>query len=595
VAAESSAPSADPLIGLTIADRYRVLAPLGRGGMGAVYKVEHVMMKKELALKLLHPELGRLDEVSKRFEREAEAAARLDHANIISVTDFGRTPEGQLFLVMELLHGPSLAEVIRPGGEHGQPLGVERSLHIMRQVLRALDHAHASGIVHRDLKPENIVLVERDGERDIVKLLDFGIAKITSGASESKEVLTQAGVVFGTPEYLSPEQAMGEEADGRADLYAAGVMLYEMLTGRRPFEAASKVEVLSMHLTREPEPMRSVAPAAHIPAALERAVEHAMAKKRAERFDSAQSFLHALDDAGGSGARGAVRPSASVQAVSEVTDRVRRTWPFLVRRAREAGVPWPRAFIAGALGLVVVLVGLLLLARRVDKPKPPPADIAEDLQRVEALLRRGELEPARAALQQLYTAHPESGRVHYLYGNLDYAVGDRDRALDEYRDAIRHDAGYRTDPTLRANVKALLDRRVEGPAALALLADEVGKPALDDLVDCAKTCRDDRVRKKAAEAAIKLGGPELIAKEGKPVEEPKPIDGDPRLDKLQKGRSCKERKAAALQLIDSGDARYLEALKAARERRGGFLGLQLVNGCMRRELDAAIRKLGAEK
>ncbi|HEY1587365.1 MAG TPA: serine/threonine-protein kinase, partial [Polyangia bacterium] len=169
----------ESLVGRLIADRFRVLAPLGRGGMGAVYRVEHVMLKKELALKFLHAELGRLEEVARRFEREAEAAARLDHPNIVSVTDFGRTADGMLFLVMELLQGQSLTATIRPGGV-GKPLPVERALHIERQILRALEHAHGSGIVHRDLKPDNIMLVSRDGERDIVKLLDFGIAKITA-------------------------------------------------------------------------------------------------------------------------------------------------------------------------------------------------------------------------------------------------------------------------------------------------------------------------------------------------------------------------------------------------------------------------------
>src|SRR5438270_10316765 len=191
-----------------IADRYRVLAPLGRGGMGAVYRVEHVMLKKELALKFLHAELGRLEEVARRFEREASACARLDHPNIIAVTDFGRTADGMLFLVMELLQGQSLTELIRPGGV-GRPLPVERALHLERQILRALEHAHSSGIVHRDLKPDNVMVIARDGERDIVKLLDFGIAKMTAPDESGPpgQALTQAGVVFGTPEYLSPEQA----------------------------------------------------------------------------------------------------------------------------------------------------------------------------------------------------------------------------------------------------------------------------------------------------------------------------------------------------------------------------------------------------
>jgi tRNA A-37 threonylcarbamoyl transferase component Bud32 len=585
--------TADPLIGTLIGERYRVLAPLGRGGMGAVYRVEHVMMKKELALKLLHPELGRLDEVAKRFEREAEAAARLDHSNIITVTDFGRTTDGQLFLAMELLNGPSLAEVIRPDGKEGRPLGTARSLYIVRQVLRALEHAHQSGIVHRDLKPENIILVDRpaDQQKDIVKLLDFGIARMTMGSAgeASSQPLTQAGVVFGTPEYLSPEQAMGEEADGRADLYAAGVMLYEMLTGRRPFEAASKVEVLSMHLTREPAPMHKVAPEADVPPPLERVVQKAMAKKRAERFANALEFLQAIDP-DGQAPRHGLGAAISARAPRRA-DRANAGWSFLVQRAREAGVPWPRALVAAGGAVLLALVGLGLIARRTERPRPVPSALAADVRNAEALLARGDREGARLALQQLYAAHPESARVRYLFGNLDYAEGDRERALVDYRDALRLDGGYRSDPVLRANLRALLERKGEAMDALTLLVDEVGKPALPDLVTCAKTCKDERVRRKAAESAIALGGAQLIAEEGKPIDEA--LAGE--LEKLERGRTCRERRTAATRIIESGEPKYLDALRAARDRRGGFLGLQLINACMKRELDAAIRKLEPAK
>lgn len=566
---------ADPVVGTVIGERYRVIDALGRGGMGAVYRVEHVMMKKEMALKLLHPELGRLDEVARRFEREAEAAARLDHPNIITVTDFGRTPDGQLFLVMELLEGASLTQVIRPGGK-GAPLGVQRALHIQRQILRALERAHAAGVVHRDLKPDNIMLVERDGQRDVVKLLDFGIAKITAGDEGGGEALTQAGVVFGTPEYLSPEQALGEPADGRADLYAAGVILYEMLTGQRPFESDSRVAIVSMHITQEAVPVRRRAPGENVPVVLERVVERAMQKKRDDRFPTAAAFLEALDDSSVSTTAPLPRP---VQAV-------KNTWPFLVARAREAGVPLPRAFVGFGAVLVVALVMLIVFARRSDRPKPPPAELAGDLTRVETLLSRGELEPARAALQQLRAAHPDSARVHYLFGNLDYASGERERAVGDYQRAVKLDPGYRNDEVLRANVRALLDRRSEGPLAVALLADDIGKPALDDLIACARNCRDERVRKKAVEGAVRLGGPKLLATEGRPAGSMEDV-----LEKLRRGRTCKERREAALAIIDTDDRAYLDSLRAARDRHGGFLGLEEVNGCMMRELNAAIKKL----
>jgi tRNA A-37 threonylcarbamoyl transferase component Bud32/tetratricopeptide (TPR) repeat protein len=588
----------DPIVGRTIAERYRVLAPLGRGGMGTVYRVEHLMLKKELALKFLHPELGRLDEVARRFEREAEAAARLDHPNIVQVTDFGRTADGMLFLVMELLQGQSLTEVIRPKGV-AAPIPVERALHIVRQILRALEHAHVSGIVHRDLKPDNIMLIKRDDEVDIVKLLDFGIAKITQpdGAAPSNgEALTQAGVVFGTPEYLSPEQAMGEEADRRADLYSTGIVLYEMLTGRRPFEAASKVAIVSMHLTQKAMPITQAAPDADIPRWLERVVERAMAKKRDERYSSSQEFLQALDWSGGPSRGMPVVPAGTPSLGLErmrvaVRERIGAGWGFLVRRAHEAGVPFPRAFAAAGIALVVALVGLLVIMRRTDGPRPAPAAIADSLARVESLLAHGELEGARAALQQLQSAHPNTARVHYLMGNLDYAQGERERALGDYRRAIQLDGGYKADAVLRGNVRAMLERRVEGQAAVALLADDIGRPALADLVACAKGCRDDRVRRRAAEAAVKIGGPALVAAEGQPLSS----NEEALLDKLRNGKTCRERKAAALELIASGDRAYADSLRAARDRRGGFLGLEGMNGCMRKELDAAIRKLDGEK
>src|SRR5215468_2416858 len=280
----------DPLIGTVVGERYRIVSRIGVGGMGAVYRAEHTMMRRDLAIKVLLPELGGKEEFAKRFEREAESASRLTHPNIITVTDFGRTPEGSLFLVMEFLAGESLSDAIAAG-----PMPTERALAIMRQILRALEHAHAAGVVHRDLKPENIMLVEREGQRDVVKILDFGIAKVTEPQSGG-QALTQAGVIFGTPEYLSPEQALGEAVDARADLYAAGVILYEMLAGRRPFESEDKVKIISMHLSHAPPRMRDVSPAVDVPLPLEQAIMQSLEKSREHRFATATAFLQARDE-----------------------------------------------------------------------------------------------------------------------------------------------------------------------------------------------------------------------------------------------------------------------------------------------------------
>jgi serine/threonine-protein kinase len=223
------------LVGVTLSARYLIEKLIGEGGMGAVYQAQHTHMRKRVAVKVLHPEMSRMSEVVARFEREAMAAAHIDHPNVAAATDFGKLEDGSFFLVLEYVEGKSLREAIAEGR-----LELGRVLHITRQIASALGRAHALGIVHRDLKPENVMLVTREGDSDFVKVLDFGIAKVPVGTiGESKvpgQALTQLGMVYGTPEYMAPEQALGQDVDQRADLYALGVIAFEMLTGNRPFE-----------------------------------------------------------------------------------------------------------------------------------------------------------------------------------------------------------------------------------------------------------------------------------------------------------------------------------------------------------------------
>ncbi len=216
----------DPFVGAVIGDRYRVIARIGEGGMGAVYKAEHVLIKKTVALKLLHGELGQVEEAARRFEREAQSASRLSHPHIIAVTDFGRAASGELFLVMEYVPGESLAQAIEDAVRDRGRMPVPRAIALTKQILRALDHAHRQGVVHRDLKPANVMLTPApDGAGESVKILDFGIAKISAGLTEGEVPLTQGAMVFGTPSYMSPEQATAQDVDARADLYACGVIL----------------------------------------------------------------------------------------------------------------------------------------------------------------------------------------------------------------------------------------------------------------------------------------------------------------------------------------------------------------------------------
>jgi len=272
----------ETLEGHIVADRYRVEKLLGVGGMGCVYRAEHIHMRKTVALKTLHPEMTQLPEAVARFEREAIAASRIDHPNIAAATDFGRLADGSYFLVLQFVEGRSLSDVLAREGR----LSIARSLRIARQVASALKAAHALGIVHRDLKPDNVMLV--DGEQgELVKVLDFGIAKVSI---EGRDGLTRMGSVFGTPDYMSPEQCMGQPVDARSDLYALGVILYESITGRRPFQADDAVALLRKQVMDPPPPMGP-----DVPPDVAALVGVLLAKSAADRIQSAAALIDAID------------------------------------------------------------------------------------------------------------------------------------------------------------------------------------------------------------------------------------------------------------------------------------------------------------
>jgi serine/threonine-protein kinase len=281
-------------VGDVVADRYRIDALLGQGGMGVVYRVEHLHLRKPLALKVLLPEWSSMPEVVARFEREAIAASNIQSPHVAAATDFGRLPNGSFFLVMELVGGSTLRDVLEAGA-----LETARALRIARGIASGLHSAHSLGIVHRDLKPENVMLIERDGEPDFVKLLDFGIAKVSgfgggSGGGGSG-VLTRVGAVIGTPDYMAPEQAMGQAIDARTDLYSVGVILYEMLAGRRPF-VGEAVTVLRQHVLAEvPDLPPTVV--ADLPPSIASLLRRLLAKDVANRFQNADELLEALDAA----------------------------------------------------------------------------------------------------------------------------------------------------------------------------------------------------------------------------------------------------------------------------------------------------------
>ena len=568
-------PITDPFIGTIVGERYRIVSRIGVGGMGAVYRAEHTMMRRDLAIKVLLPELGGKEEFARRFEREAESASRLTHPNIITVTDFGRTAEGSLFLVMEFLAGESLSEAIAAG-----PMAPERALGIMRQILRALEHAHGAGVVHRDLKPENIMLVEREGQRDVVKILDFGIAKVTQPQSGG-EALTQAGVIFGTPEYLSPEQALGEAVDARADIYAAGIILYEMLAGRRPFENEDKVKIISMHLAHAPPRIRDVSPTVDVPLPLEQAMMQSLEKSREHRFATATAFLQALEDAeapneasGGSG-RIRVAPPGAASSAGQVMRRLTGA-----RAGRLAiGLAAVLLLVLGGVKGVKRLSGRALVAA---PPAPAPAapDMAERYKKVETWLEDGNIASARRALEQALSERPKDGRVRYMLGRVAYADDRHQESLGHYRDAIALDPGFRGDPVLLSHLDTFLGEPRQADGALDLVIEKIGAPAADLLEKVANDGSDLERRQRAAAALDEIG-------EGKRVDQVALA-----ILELKKASSCEEKKVVVVKLKGLGDARALPSLRALGGRRLGPLRFGGADTrCMKDELSEAIAAL----
>jgi serine/threonine-protein kinase len=576
---QCGAPVFDPLIGTVVGDRYRIVSRIGVGGMGAVYRAEHTMMRKDLAIKVLLPEFGGKDEFVRRFEREAESASRLQHPNIITVTDFGRTREGSLFLAMEFLAGESLAHVIKGG-----PMPRERALNVIRQILRGLEHAHGAGIVHRDLKPDNIMLVERDGQVDVVKILDFGIAKVTepvTGRGAGVTALTQAGMIFGTPEYLSPEQALAEVVDPRADLYAAGVILYEMLAGRKPFVSDDKVKLISMHLAHAPPRVREANPNVDVPVALEQVVLQALEKSRENRFATATAFLQALDDAEAFADAAAPSDAAALGVPAPVgaLDRLGR-------------------FLSGgralALALAVVAVVSVVVYKRgaqhralvsvPTRPAPAPPALADHLKRIESLLENGSTTQARLALEREMSERPRDARVRYMLGRVAFAEGKHAEALAQYREAIGLDAGFRGDPVLLEHVEQALGESRNAEAALDLVIDKIGAPAADLLVKTANESGDLARRQRAVAALDEMGKGDRVDRVGLAMLQ------------LKRARGCEEKKVFVEKLRDLGDPRALSALRDLRGRSiGGLLRLGGANTrCMKKELPAAIKELEAK-
>lgn len=370
---EESSEETDAHIGTTISDRYVIDGVLGEGGMGKVYRAHHKVIGKTVAIKILHAELARDKAAVGRFVREAQAASSVGNPHIIDVADFGETEDGSTYFVMEYLDGPSLTDLI----ESHEALNADQVCDLTLQLCDGLEAAHRQEIVHRDLKPDNITLVEQGNNKQFCKILDFGIAKVNTSASSTK--LTMAGAVFGTPHYMSPEQAAGAAVDHRTDIYSLGVMMYEMTSGQLPFHADNFMGILTQHMYKAPVPIRAMVGAPECSPGLEAVILKCLSKKPDARY---QSMADLADD---------VRRVQQGEVPTAVHDMMARSGGFnvpadyfqagrtnapeLPTGKRQQMKPAQIAMIAGIIA-AVGLVGFVLLKNNQSDAQPAPTAVA---------------------------------------------------------------------------------------------------------------------------------------------------------------------------------------------------------------------------
>jgi eukaryotic-like serine/threonine-protein kinase len=388
----------DPLIGQVLDGRYKIEKVLGEGGMGIVYKAVHTSLGKALAIKVLRPEVSKNEEIVQRFRQEAQSASQIGHPHIIDISDFGTLPDGSTYFAMEYLLGKSLTVAMAE-----QRFTTERTIHVVRQLAGALGAAHEIGIVHRDLKPDNVQLIDRGGQKDFVKVLDFGIAKV--GGSTSK--LTQAGQVFGTPHYMSPEQCAGTNVDHRTDIYAVGVMLYEMATGKVPFDADNLMGILTKHLYETPIAPRELAPPVDVAPSMEAVILKCLQKKPDQRYSSMAELAADLDAIGhGLSPRALTdrvdRPVSGPQTLTGVEARVSvSTGHIEIRKSRT-----PLFIGIGLAAAAVIGIGAFMMSGSGDDGAQPTAAVKPAPE--DSAKQAAAAQPGPAAAQPDPAAAPEA-------------------------------------------------------------------------------------------------------------------------------------------------------------------------------------------
>ena len=624
----------ESLVGTTLSGRYLIERLIGEGGMGAVYQAEHTHMRKRLAVKVLHPEMSRLPEVVARFEREAMAAAHIDHPNVAAATDFGKLDDGSFFLVLEYVEGKKPP---RTRSRRGASSSVARCTST-RQIASALGRAHALGIVHRDLKPENVMLVARDGDPDFVKVLDFGIAKVPVGgligeppARRRDQVLTQLGMVYGTPEYMAPEQALGQPVDARADLYALGVMMFEMIVGARPFEHESKVTLLGMHVTAPIPKMSDRAPDANIPPEVEAIVTRLLAKEASARFADSKDLVEALDTASASLAstgriadawqplsRGPgamptslrVTPSPGNAALAlsptslanPVVTASRGRLASLVgaslNHALRSAPPWmtPRRVTIAAASLAALLLGFVLFAAsprgasttagsaagsgaNTLAPRPPDSQTDDIVATAQSKIDKGDFATAIDQLTAIEKAGPDRADLHQLLERAYTGVRNAREAMREGGLWLASDPNASADPRLQEDVRNAALFKDAQDDAFTLLESKMGALGVDILYDIAFGASGRQYPQAATRARHSLDVDDVRER------------ASPALAVLldfRDAKTCDAKRALLDRAGDHGDARMLLVLQPYLGTHGcGFLSRSDCYPCMHK--DTALR------
>jgi serine/threonine-protein kinase len=605
------------LVGTVLAGRYRIERLLGSGGMGSVYRAEHVLMRKACAVKVLHREMTQVKEIVTRFEREAVAAARIEHPNVATATDFGQLENGSFYLVLEFIEGGSLGKLIAEG-----PLPEERALLITRQICDALAAAHGAGIVHRDLKPDNVMLISKESGTDFVKVLDFGIAKVKlEDPGAEQPALTRLNTVMGTPEYMSPEQARGEPVDHRADLYTVGVILYEMLSGTSPFRHEEFVVVLTKKLTEDPPPLPE-----HVSLATRDLVRRLLQRAPGERPESAAEVVSAIDSILGyspapslafapvSG-QGALRASAKTQdvafaktvvgeaplaaappALSLRLNAVLRDALELGRRRIRVGTRQVPLAAVGAALLVLPLVLVLLFSVVSGSHRGAVADgrgavrppLDYDLT---ALMQRAE-SGDRTALAELLGRATEAKQApaYKALARGYFKLGQLDAGLRAYRSAGKLDPKVGDANEVLADLRRGLADPSHEQLSLEVAAT-LGAGGADLLYDVYDSNR-------TTNAALSKQAKLLLDSDAVSQQQSPALRVALELTKA-KTEGCAAIKKLLPRVQESGDVRSVPLLSRLSDRRGcGFLGLRDCFACLRTEKGkelAAAQKAAGER